>query len=1315
MDTSDQEIPDDDPCLAPDDVFGDTPPPYATIEPGTSIGRYALERRCDEGGFAEVWEANDTKLNRKIAVKLALKEGKGAKQRFVEEAGISASLQHPSILPVYDRDELDERPFFTMPLINKDTTLLKKIEEGKTLEDRLKLVPHVTSVANALAYAHNKGIIHRDLKPANVMIGEFDETYVIDWGLAKRADEPSGGRAGTLPYMAPEQLSRGKANEKTDIYALGAMLYHVLAGEPPYKGGDVEAKAKSGLPRDIMQLQPELDLDLAFIVRKAMKRSPDERFSTAGELAEDLRKFQAKQIVRPVGLPERVWHWVKNHRAISLLGAALVVVLAVGLILYGTKIKAEQQKAASERDRATAERDRAEKAEREQRARRLATEAEALIERNPLAAARRIHESIKLANLPYVERVGRHWMNRRLDRLLPHGHEVRAIAWSPDGEWLASSSPRSGVRLWSTHRWTARSLAIKVADSSTHLFFTPDSKKLVFDVPGGIGVAEIPEGLVVGDAIEPQSTWEYIPANMRVTTIALGPGPRQVMIGAFWSAVRKNQTHLLNFMNAANNAVLVMGDSLNDDGKVVPGSHWGYQQRALPPHDETIRKIATSPDGANVAVLMGQTGRIYVHATKDRKDIELSPNVGASRSFSWTEDGLGIVAAYGDGRVLLWRDASKPKSEKLLQYPSPIGAVAVAKSSIALGAEDGTIFFVKPGEREPYVARAAFEALYDTMKAQRHVRKAGTYWVHKETKSITQYSAIDNRGAETAFPPISAHIVPSSILWSPRGSELAVIGNEGSVRIYQPGKRVAHPLTMRRHVTVYDEHIDLGIRSIRWSPNGAYAGVGRGDGLVVIYPADEFRSREGETEVTKKPGCSGTQIPFSQRGSQTRMVSEDCDQPLIECERHEASVSRVAWSPDGRYIASGDLTGNVRVWEVANVCRQLNTMSNPGVSVFTLAWSPKGDRLAASFGDGAVFVWRSEDAVRPSWGGANGRLQGGAQVITWGPDQETLIGYSMPHALKAHTALFEQIALWPKGGGTPTIVPLHSSTGEVELDSDDAPHQIALQPNSTKIAVSSKFGVTSLIDVDAMAIQWRVRDNTTSIDDMAWNEQGDRLAQVGRDGTIRVLDPFAGEMVFRQETGLEHGGTVAWDPKGKSLYVGGASKSLQALEVPYPPYEDLRDALGSYIAWGDRVEASMPPSDEPIEQTEPDIRARSSPSASYIGKVPVIHAGTSTGLLHELAAQSSNADWYGERLMLMTTRRGRCEKMEEQLLEWFGTSPMQEELWGFRLVVADIDAFMGDLQALRVPIGGCPTLVMLSPLFAPEAILNENGMTFDDP
>ncbi|MDB4963618.1 MAG: Fis family transcriptional regulator [Myxococcales bacterium] len=335
------------------------------------------------GGMGRILGARDRRLGRPVAIKELLTATGELRTRFEREARITAKLQHPAIVSVLEAGTWPTgEPFYVMKLVSGDS-LAKVIADRPTFEARLALLPTVIAVADALAYAHSMRVIHRDLKPANVLVGEFGETVVIDWGLAKDLSDASddavmlpargpaadmtvvGSVMGTPAFMPVEQAEGDAVDERADVYALGAMLYNVLAGAPPYAGRTSEIvldAVVAGPPPPINVRAPGVPRELATIMNKAMARAAADRYPTAKGLADDLKKFQTGQLVGAHHYTtwQLLGRWFRRHRAPIAVAASALILVGVLSVLGVRRILLEQshtdeQRRMAERNRGDAE------------------------------------------------------------------------------------------------------------------------------------------------------------------------------------------------------------------------------------------------------------------------------------------------------------------------------------------------------------------------------------------------------------------------------------------------------------------------------------------------------------------------------------------------------------------------------------------------------------------------------------------------------------------------------------------------------------------------------------------------------------------------------------------------------------------------------------------------------------------------------------------------------------------------------------------------------------------------------------------------
>jgi len=319
------------------------------------IPGYRIEGILGRGGMGIVYRAWQVGLNRPVALKMILDKRQAddsALARFQAEAEAVAKLDHENIVKIYEIGTTDGLPYFSLEFV-----------EGRSLQDEWdaqplepqRCVEIVMTLARAMERAHAAGLIHRDLKPANVLVRNDGTLKVTDFGLVKRIEDDSGQtQAGTVmgtpSYMAPEQ-ARGETdlNPSADVYALGAILYALLTGRPPFQGPNavetlVQLRNSDPLPPS--RLQPGIPRDLETICLKAIQKDPAKRYGSAAELAEDLRRFQTGEPIqaRPAGLTERAWRWCRR-KPVAALALFLGFCLAVGGPLAAAVINTQKHKA----------------------------------------------------------------------------------------------------------------------------------------------------------------------------------------------------------------------------------------------------------------------------------------------------------------------------------------------------------------------------------------------------------------------------------------------------------------------------------------------------------------------------------------------------------------------------------------------------------------------------------------------------------------------------------------------------------------------------------------------------------------------------------------------------------------------------------------------------------------------------------------------------------------------------------------------------------------------------------------------------------
>jgi WD40 repeat protein/serine/threonine protein kinase len=440
---------------------------------GETIGRYRIGPLLGRGGMGRVYEAQDLELRRCVAIKFLRWQPQSdtlAAERFLRERRVTAELEHPGIVPVYDSGIWDDQLYYVMRKVSGES-LNRRMQRAETLEQRLGLLGTLIAVGDAVAFAHSHGVIHRDLKPGNILVGPFGETLVADWGLAKQlnghetpglngsappeatAATQAGRVLGTPGYMAPEQARGENVDERADVYSLGAMLCELFARSLP-------------LPQALVSPENAIDDsmgDLAAIIRKAISPRREDRYRNAAELAEELRRFQTGQLVHAhrYTRTELLRRWARRYRRELRIAVALAVVA-------GALIAASFVRLLHERNAALLQRRAAESAQHEtairndelilQRARaelaRDPTASLALLKRYPANGAGRREVATIAADA---------WARGVAHDVWDLGTPVASVAFSPDGQTIGAGAPDGTLAL------------IDVATGSLRTYRSPES------------------------------------------------------------------------------------------------------------------------------------------------------------------------------------------------------------------------------------------------------------------------------------------------------------------------------------------------------------------------------------------------------------------------------------------------------------------------------------------------------------------------------------------------------------------------------------------------------------------------------------------------------------------------------------------------------------------------------------------------------------------------------------------------------------------------------------------------------------------------
>ena len=483
--------------------------------PFPEIPGYELIRELGRGGMGAVYEAQSKNLNRRVALKIVLGgvvACSTAMRRFFAEAEALAALQHPNIVQVFDRGEYQGLPYFTMEFCPNGSLSTKVKDQPLAAREAAQIVEQL---AQGVAAAHAHGILHRDLKPDNVLFSREGTPRIADFGLSKRFDESSDGDSGlthtgavmgTPSYMAPEQ-AKGETKQigpGVDVHALGAILYRLVTGRPPFLGANSTETIRQVIdvePVSPTQLTPGLSRDLATICLKCLAKEPARRYASALELSADLRRFLEHKpiLAKPVGPIERALKWVRRNPVVAGATVAVVLALSIGTTVSYMKYRdaeaarTAESKRVEERDEALGKANDANRAE----AQRLKERDAALDDANHqlgigntlLAVAAYDNRDMPLVRerLDKVPAAQRGWEWRYLRRLTEggiftcfgHTSHVTDARFSPDGSRIVTGSQDQTAKVWDAR--TGRPLLeLKGHTNAVDcVCFSPDGTRIV--------------------------------------------------------------------------------------------------------------------------------------------------------------------------------------------------------------------------------------------------------------------------------------------------------------------------------------------------------------------------------------------------------------------------------------------------------------------------------------------------------------------------------------------------------------------------------------------------------------------------------------------------------------------------------------------------------------------------------------------------------------------------------------------------------------------------------------------------------------------
>lgn len=985
------------------------------------VGRYDLTRAIGIGTFGTVYDAFDTELGRRVAIKLprhAILAHSDEGKRFVREARNLARLSHPAILPVLDAGWSDGLFYIVCALV-----------EGPTLADRIRDGPIesrataqiVATLCEALDHAHHQGIVHRDVKPSNVLFDTRGAPWLTDFGLSTHPASDAtltlhGQLLGTPAYMAPEQAT-GAARQidgRSDVYSLGAVLYECLTAQLPFVGSPsaILDQIRYCEPLPPNRINPRIDGDLATICLAAMEKHPADRYQTARALGDDLRRYLAGEPIRarPPSPAQRLIKWARRRPALAVLaGVTIGALLTVTSLIWWHNIQLRGSLAQTDEARRQAEKSRLESQKSQRITENLLYAADMRLATNSylsgdrLETLRRLQRYVPSAGTPDRREFAwrRLWSFCHADQrfLADHDGDVYAVQVVANGKQFVTAGRDGSLRLWDLDGAPRGRILAQYQTELNFIAVAPDGVTMATGCDDG--------SIVLWNLATGRELKRFGGHSNWVLCGAISPDGGQLA-----TAGRDKVIHLwalpsgepLGELTGHTSTVeslsyLPNGNFLVSTGQDCTLRIWDLSTKTesvLATHLAPALCVTCSHDGQTLATGC-EDGGIHVWDIVARRERgSLSGHTGGAHSVAFSPDDKRLASTGSDGTVRVWDLAANTQTEMFMGHSSRVWSVTWLpdNATLATAGADGVVRIWNSG------ASRLERILTFPREVNRVCFSADESRIWASTFADAQKNRVWISTANEPPKPLATPGVPLLGATSARNSDvLAVVGGNYRVGLYDgAGQPLSSLTTLAVHISTWPAVspggdllavgsgerearelclYDLPIFRLRWrrafpvSTIHCVEFTPQADKLIALGQ-DEFAAvcsvADGAIRVTLKTHLplrvgitpNGQLLATGCADRAIRIYSLESGTELTCLQGHDGAVQGLAFSPDGQTLAAGTSAGSVTLWHVPS-WQELGHFKTPLAAINDLRFSNSGNTLAIggrTVGDaGQVLVW----------------------------------------------------------------------------------------------------------------------------------------------------------------------------------------------------------------------------------------------------------------------------------------------------------------------------------------------------------------------